>query len=84
VRYSVSYETDAIAALTQLWLDAVDRASVTAAQATLDHRLASDPHGNGSQISEGLWAIECHPLRAFYEIIEDDRLVLVTALRRLP
>ena len=55
---------------------------MTHAQAVLDDRLAQAPEQFGEELSEGLMACEVGPLRAYFEIHPQDRLVKVTGVTR--
>jgi hypothetical protein len=45
--FTVEWLPDALRELASLWLQAVDRNAVTAAQEEADRLLAQDPEGNG-------------------------------------
>jgi plasmid stabilization system protein ParE len=83
--YAVDWTPDARSQLATLWLRHVaTRRAITAAQATIDRLLASNPLGNGVAVSEGLYAVIAHPLRVQYEISEADRAVTVVSIREAP
>jgi hypothetical protein len=82
--YSVDWTGDALAALTAVWIHSSNRQSVTLAQASLDQILSADPFGRGKAVSEGLYAIEIHPLRVQFEVSEIERIVTVVSVRQLP
>jgi predicted RNase H-like nuclease len=84
MNYTVDWSVDAQSTLTAIWLQAPDRSAVTAASAEIDRRLAANPLGNGTVVSEGLYAIEVHPLRALFEVSDTDRIVRVVSVNRLP
>jgi hypothetical protein len=84
MNYAVDWTDDAITALTVIRTLSTDRAAVTAAQTTIDQRLASSPLGFGFVVSEGLYAIEVHPLRAQLEISDTTHVVTVVSVGELP
>ncbi len=84
MNYAVVWTDDALDGLATTWLQSPDPQAVTAAQATIDRLLAVDPLGNGRPVSEGLYAIEVPPLRAQFEVSEQDQVVTVVSVRGLP
>ena len=84
MRFEVHWEDDDLAVLASLWLSAPDKMAVTRAQAAIDRLLAVDPIKNRTPLSEGIYAIEVHPLRVLYEINLADRSVDVVAVKLLP
>ena len=84
MNFSVRWDRDARNTLAAVWLAARDRRAVTAAQARIDHLLATDPLGKGTPVSEGLYAIQVHPLRALYEVDDIRRAVRVVSIGELP
>lgn len=82
MRYTVVWATDAESELADIWMQASDRPAVTAAAATIDTELAVDPNTKGTPISEGLRRLTVPPLHAYFEVHEDDRLVVVTGIAR--
>jgi hypothetical protein len=81
--YTVDWQPAAEDALTEIWIDASDRAAVTAAQARADRLLARDPANHGRHVAEGLYQIDSPPLAISYTIDEDRRLVEVTWVREI-
>jgi hypothetical protein len=84
MKYSVDWEDDVLVVLTAIWTTAPNRQAVTAAQARIDQLLASNPLGNGSPVSEGLYALVVHPLHVQYEVLPSARSVKVVSVRKLP
>lgn len=60
------------------------RQAITVAQARIDRLLATDPLRNGIALSEGLYAIDIHPLRAVYEVSDVNQTVTVVSVNWLP
>jgi hypothetical protein len=77
--YAVDWTGEALASLTDIWIQAADRPAVSAAQEIIDRLLTTDPTGNSVHVAEGLFAIEVYPLRAQLEISEQERLVTVVS-----
>jgi hypothetical protein len=85
MNYAVHWEPQSLSNLATLWIRAgPQRQAVTAAQVRIDELLGNDPLGNSSPLSEGLYAIEVHPLRAVFEVDETARLVRVLTVNWLP
>ena len=76
--YRVEWTPEAENDLAAIWNAAPDRAAVTAASAWLDSHLAADPLHFGQP-----WASSVHriavrdPIGIEFEVIEDDKLVIV-------
>jgi hypothetical protein len=68
--------------LAALWIQGPDRAAITAAQHQIDQKLAADPETHGKHLAEGLWVLEIPPLKAFFEIHELDKQVIITSIHR--
>jgi hypothetical protein len=81
--YIVDWEDPARATLALIWIQAANRQAITAAQARIDRLLAVDPLGHGVAVSEGLYALEVHPLRALFEIAEAEKSVTVVSVGEL-
>jgi hypothetical protein len=81
--YTVEWDSAAEDELIRIWLRAVDRAAVTAAQNKVDRLLGRDPHGNGHALSEGLHQINCPPLAVSYTIDDSQWYVEVTWVRQI-
>ena len=83
--YSVNWTLDARSQLAHIWISrAALRGAITAAQASIDRLLASNPSGHAVSASEDLFAIIVHPLKAQYEISDDDGNVTVVSVRLAP
>jgi hypothetical protein len=78
--FTVVWLKDAQDALAEIWMDHPDRDVVRAAATLIDRNLREAPKRYGTHISEGLWTIPREPLRAYYSVSEDDRLVEVGGL----
>ncbi|HYT95229.1 MAG TPA: type II toxin-antitoxin system RelE/ParE family toxin [Gemmataceae bacterium] len=81
--YTVDWSDDALDSLADIWTQSADRRAVTDVSTAPDRLLAANPLVNGTPLSEGLWAIEVHPLRALYEV-HANRSVKVVAVKELP
>jgi hypothetical protein len=77
-RYSVVYLVSAEAALASIWENAPDRSKVTNAADMADAILASSPEDRSVFLSEDLRKLDVAPVRFYFTIREDDRLVEVT------
>jgi mRNA-degrading endonuclease RelE of RelBE toxin-antitoxin system len=81
--YRVGWSTSARQTLAAIWIKAANRQAVTAAQARIDRLLAADPLRNGKALSEGLYAIDVHPLRAVFEMDDSANTVKVVSVGEL-
>ena len=78
MNYRVEWTAEAENDLAAIWNAAADQAAVTTTSEWLDRQLARDPLNFGEQ-----WASPTHriaardPIGVEYEVIEDDKLVLV-------
>jgi hypothetical protein len=77
VRYIVHWKRTALDHLAELWLDAPDRAQITAAVAEIDRLLAARPHDAGESRSDEVRIIFSPPIGVFFEIDERSRAVNV-------
>jgi hypothetical protein len=82
-RFTVVWWDDALDELAQLWIDATDRAAINDAALSVDVELSRTPDSKGREVSEGLWRIDLSPIRAYYQLSEDDRLVTIIGVRRV-
>lgn len=79
--YTVEWTADAESELAAIWLAAADRAAVTAAAHRIDHDLATFPLIVGESRAAPVQRIVFfEPLYVEYDVIEDDRKVLVHAV----
>lgn len=83
MNYNLDWDVSARDTLATIWINSANRQAVTAAQARMDRLLAADPLGYGAPLSEGLYVLEVHPLRAVYEIDDTDKTVKVVSVSEL-
>ncbi len=85
MKYTVDWSTDACQQLAAIWVDYIShRRIITSAQAEIDRRLASDPLGNGTLLSEDLYAIAINPLRVVYELTDKPGVLRVVSVKWFP
>jgi hypothetical protein len=77
---TVDYSLDAAVELLRI-SGVVGATSAIQAADTIRRRLESDPAGNGTFLSEGLYYIDEGRLRAFFQINVEDMVVEVTDFR---
>ncbi|MEX2188325.1 MAG: hypothetical protein WD875_16075 [Pirellulales bacterium] len=82
MRYSVTWDRDAENELTQIWLDAPDRAAVSAAANAIDRELANDAERKGVDFY-GDRLIVMRPLCVTFRVVHGDRLVIVRQVSRI-
>jgi hypothetical protein len=73
--YTVVWGNTALKELTDLWMAAEDRASVTNATREIDLILSKEAAGQGVEIREGLMELKVKPLRVRFSVRELDRIV---------
>ncbi len=69
--------------LAAIWTAATDRAQVSTAANNADELLAANPKESSTEICEGLRRLDIPPLRFYFTIREDDRLVEVSNVVRM-
>ena len=85
MKYTVDWSTDACHQLAAIWVDYIShRRIITSAQAEIDRRLALDPLGNGTLLSEDLYAIAINPLRVVYELTDKPGVLRVVSVKWFP
>jgi hypothetical protein len=78
MNYRVDWAPRAEQQLAAAWIAATDRAAVTTAAARLDAYLARDPLRLGDALDSSVYRIAfIDPLGAEFEVIEDDKRVIV-------
>jgi hypothetical protein len=82
-RYTVVWVKSARDELADLWLSAEDRGAVTAAANEVDNELSTDAPDQGVELTEGLRALFCPPLRVIFSVRMDDRVAEVLRVRLL-
>jgi len=76
--YTVLWHPKAEAELAAVWLDAPNRTAVTTAAAAVDGWLAADPLAAGESRDPASMRLGFErPLGVYFEIIEDDKKVVV-------
>jgi hypothetical protein len=75
--YTVAYLDGALEKLASIWENATDRSVIAQAADTADNILASSPLRHAVPLSEGLWRLDVDPLRIYFTLQEEDRLVQV-------
>jgi hypothetical protein len=83
-RFTVVYLAEAEDNLIAIWADATDRDQVTESADAADRVLAENPLDYSVYLSEQLRRRDIPPLRFYYEVREDDRLVVISNVARLP
>jgi plasmid stabilization system protein ParE len=82
-RFTVTWTQNALDQLAELWIGTTDREALTRAGNRIDEELAVDPHDKGAGLHEGLRSLERPPLRVIYEVVQGDRVVEISAVRRI-
>ena len=80
-KYTVLWHTEATNDLAELWIEAVDRRSLTIAADAIDRELSNNPISKGHELSEGLRVFVEPPLQVLFVVREDDRVAEVLRLK---
>lgn len=81
MNYDVRWDATAENELAAIWLAARDRAGVTRASAWIEARLATRPLILGTPRTSSVHRVAfCHPLGVEFDVIEDDKRVIVRAV----
>lgn len=81
-RYTVVYLTEAQDNLIAIWADATDRDRVTESADAADRFFADDPIRDSVYLSERLRRRDFPPLRFYFEVREEDRVVEISNVAR--
>jgi hypothetical protein len=82
MRYTVVWDRDAENELMEIWLDAADRAAVSAAANDIDRELAHDPELKGVEFY-GDRLIVVRPVCATFRVVHGDCQVIVRQVSRI-
>jgi hypothetical protein len=82
-RYTVVYLAEAESNLIAIWADAADRDDVTKSADAVDRYLAESPFDDSIYLSEQLRRRDFPPLRFYFEVREEDRMVVISNVARL-
>jgi hypothetical protein len=77
MNYTVLWRPEAEQLLADLWMTATRRSAVTAAANALDRALQHDPLGHGESRAGPTRILIERPLAIFYDVNEQDRIVIV-------
>jgi hypothetical protein len=83
MRYTVGWTEAALRELAAEWIQAEDRAAVTAAGNEIDRLLAISPREQGESRGGMVRVMFARPLAVEYEVIEDDCKVRVLTVWRV-
>lgn len=83
-RYTVVYLAEAENNLIAIWADASDRDKVTESADAADRLLAAYPLRNSVDLIEQLRRRDIPPLRFYFEVREDDCVVVISNVARMP
>lgn len=84
MKYTVVWIPAAEAQLATIWINSIDRSAVTAAADTIDDSLRTDPILRGETLRRTIRVMVEEPLQVKYSVDEDDRIVRVLNVQRLP
>lgn len=81
MNYRVTWQRAAKNDLADIWLNAADQNAVTVASAEIDRLLSDNPLQVGSAMRSSIHRrLGVSPLGVLYEVIEDDKRVVVQAV----
>jgi len=82
-RYTVVSIPEAEAELATIWMGETDRDRVSAAANSADRLLGENPLQDSVELSEQLRRRDFPPLRFYFEVREEDRIVVISSISRL-
>ena len=82
--YTVVWRPSAEQTLAEIWTSAADRQMVTDAANAIDTLLRAEPLDVGESRAANTRILTVLPLSVYYDLHEDDRLVAVWAVWRVP
>jgi hypothetical protein len=82
-RHTVVYLAEAEDNLIAIWADATDRDQVTKSADAADRLLAEKPLQDSVYLNEQLWRRDFPPLRFYFEVRDEDRIVVIGSVARL-
>ena len=80
MKYRITWTRSAQEHLAGVWLVSADRQAVTSAAAWIDAQLTNDPQTQGESRSGNVRILIQRPLGVLYEVVEEDRIVYVSAV----
>ena len=83
IRYTVVWHLRAEDQLAEIWLNAKDKANVSAASNAIESEVAIDPDLKGFEVVANVRVLVITPLAAVFEIFADDRLVRIAKISRV-
>jgi plasmid stabilization system protein ParE len=83
MRFTVVWNPSAESQLSEIWLEAKDRAGVTSAANEIDKKLRHSPETVGESRSGGRRIAIVPPLAIFFRVDEEDQLVRVLFVRKV-
>ncbi|MFV0446690.1 MAG: hypothetical protein ACK5Q5_24220 [Planctomycetaceae bacterium] len=81
MRYTVTWHDDVVAQLAEHWLASRDRDGLSVAVAAIDRRLRFSPRSHARPVGDRLGVTTVHPVEVLFEVVDEDRLVKVVAVR---
>lgn len=81
MKYTLIWRPGLLAKLASIWLDAPNRDAVERAANEIERRLRVHPQTQGESRDGGTRILSIPPLAVLFEVVEDDRQVVILALR---
>ena len=83
MKFTVVWQPMAMEQLTSIWVNIEDRQAVAAAADSIDQQLRTNPVHFGESRSDAIRVAIILPLAVHFEVVPDDRLVRVLAMRTI-
>jgi len=80
MRYTIRWTEQAENDLMLWWVSASDRKAINRAEELSNRYLADNPFVSGVELLEGLFILDIHPLRFYFEVDPIERIVVVTSV----
>lgn len=82
--FRVEWWDDALSDLAERWTEAEDRAHINLFVSGIEEALSRQPQEKGAEVAEGLRRLRFGPLRVYFQVTEENRLVEIVAVKPLP
>ena len=83
MNYDVLLSLEAVGDVLEITIASQSKAEIVDAAKRLQEALKKNPCNAGNHLSEGLYFVDCDPLRAFFTVDDDNGVVEIVNVRRL-
>ena len=83
MKYNVVLSLEAVEDVLRITMASQSKTTIIDASRQIQQRLSRDPYDEGEHLSEGLYFVDCEPLRAFFTVEGDETTVEIVSVRTL-